>query len=829
MAHGSEKARWLACIAASMLMPLAAIAQAPPDAASPEISADEPVAEAAAPEEPSVPMAEEVAPAVPEPEALEPPEKPAFGGIEEIVVTTQHREQRLQDVPISAMGFSELEIQQSRITDVADLSDYTPNLEIKTGFAASNPTLFIRGIGLNDFNANAASSVAIYQDEVYMNSPAGQLFQLFDVEQVEVLRGPQGALYGRNATAGAIRVFSRKPDGDFSAHVRGTYGNFNAREIEAAFGFPILQDTLSGRVAFTLTKRDGTTFNRCADNPNAADPYSGDIADQCSRYRQDAPTRPPRPPNPVLPIPDGLPKWVNDVDKWATRGLLRWTPTDTTDWLLNVHAGRNRGDARQNQMRGTFPPIWDGIGEIQRYPYRDADRDPFAGDYDLVEDENLELFGASLKGTWERERYLIESITGYESNERSILDNSDATSLVHIHSDLSDSAWQVSQELRLASQLGGRFEWDTGAYFLTERLEADNTYDRGRPFLNRQIFDQTLYTWAAFLHGSLELSEEVSMEAGIRYNWEQKTFDIQAFSFNPNGSGAEAINERTTETWTAPTGDLILRWKPWTDFTAYAKYTRGFKGGHFNGGAVVAAQLVEPVEPEGVHAYELGLKSSWFGNRLQVNAAAFYYDYENYQVFALQNQPNALPLPQLLNAQEARTRGVEIEVDAAPDERLFVRLALGLLDAHFGTFLVTRSFRGSGCGTTRCPNVFLAEDFSGNPLVAAPDLSFTGSADYAIPLGRYGTLTPRVETSYKSKVYFDQQADDAVAQDPFWLFNARLGYRTPDERIEVAGWVRNITDRVYLIDSFDLKSFFTEYLDVYGEPRTFGVTVSLSY
>lgn len=826
MVHGSEKPRLLASVAALLLAPLAAVAQAPPGAASPEPIADEREAEAAAPEEPSAPAAavpEEAEPAAPRPELDAPPEKPKFGGIEEIVVTTQHREQRLQDVPISAMAFSEAEIEQSRITDVSDLSDYTPNLEIKTGFAASNPTLFIRGIGLNDFNANAASSVAIYQDEVYMNSPAGQLFQLFDVEQVEVLRGPQGVLYGRNATAGAIRVFSRKPNGEFSARVAGTYGNFDAKEVDAAIGFPILEDTLSGRVAFRLAKRDGTTFNRCADNPNgdpSAPPIGQGIAGQCSRFSQERRKG---------PVPNGLPEWVNDIDKWATRGLLRWTPTATMDWLLNVHGGRNLGQARQNQMRGSFPPIIDGIGEIRLWRYRDADRDPYAGDYDLVEPENLELFGASLKGTWEHERYLIESITGYESNERSILDNSDASPLIWIHSDISDSAWQVSQELRFTSQLGGRFEWNTGGYFLTERLEADNTYDRGARNLNRQVFDQTLYTWAAFLHGSLELTEEISLEAGVRYNWEQKTFDIEAYSFVPEGSSNTPIDERMTKVWTAPTGNLTLRWKPTTDFTAYAMFTRGFKGGHFNGGAVLAAQIVEPVEPEGVNAYELGIKSNWFASRLQVNAAAFYYDYENYQVFALQNQPDALPLPQLLNAQEARNRGVEIEVEAAPDEHLFVRLAVSLLDAHFGTFLVTRSFTGSGCGKPRCPAQFLAQDFSGNPLVAAPDLSFSGSADYTIPLGRFGTLTPRVEASFKSKVYFDQTADDAIAQDPFWLFNARLGYRTPDERIEVAGWVRNITDRAYLIDSFDLRAFFTEILDVYGEPRTFGVTVRMSY
>ncbi len=187
-----------------------------------------------------------------------------YKAVEEIIVTSQAGGSNLQDLGVSVAAFDAEYLDAIGAQSIADIAQFTPNLEIRTVFAASNPTLFIRGVGLRDFNANSSSSVAVYNDDIYMNSPAGQLAQLFDVQQVEVLRGPQGTLYGRNASAGAIRVISRKPTGDLNGYTKVSYGNYNSVEGEAAMETPITE-TLTTRVAGIFRSRRGTTLNRCGD------------------------------------------------------------------------------------------------------------------------------------------------------------------------------------------------------------------------------------------------------------------------------------------------------------------------------------------------------------------------------------------------------------------------------------------------------------------------------------------------------------------------------------------------------------------------------------
>ena len=197
-------------------------------------------------------------------EALDSAAPLASDDMEEILVTGIRREDLLQDIPISITSFNAAEIKSLRIQNIQDLAEYTPNLEINTAFAASNPTLFIRGIGLKDYNANAAGAVAVYQDGININSPAIQLGQIFDTRSIEVLKGPQGSLNGRNATAGAIMINSVLPDGQFGFNSSFTYGNYNTIEAEAAMTIPIVEDMLSARVAFTANFRDGVTKNNCS-------------------------------------------------------------------------------------------------------------------------------------------------------------------------------------------------------------------------------------------------------------------------------------------------------------------------------------------------------------------------------------------------------------------------------------------------------------------------------------------------------------------------------------------------------------------------------------
>jgi iron complex outermembrane receptor protein len=516
-----------------------------------------------------------------------------------------------------------------------------------------------------------------------------------------------------------------------------------------------------------------------------------------------------------------LPDRVNDIDNWASRAIFKLDPSDSQEWTLNVHGGQSRANALQLQLRGVRPPILNGAGQ-GALDYGDRDRDPFAGDYDLVGPEELDLFGSGLSGEIELDTIRLKSITAYEWNSRSILDNTDAGPRVIIHSDTKDSAWQASQELIVSSLSGDRFEWDLGGFALYEQLEADNTFNTRIvapvPTLTTQDIDQELFTWALFGHATYQATDQIRFDGGLRYNWERKRFRITASNI-PLGPGFEVqnVDGDETETWDAFTGDVVLTWQPTEEVSTYVKYSRGFKGGHFNGGAVFSAQVVEAVEPESVNAYEIGLKSNWFDRQLILNAAFFYYDYENYQVFALRNDPGSIPIPQLLNAPKVTSRGFEIDLQMTPADGLFMSVGIGVLDAEFTEFAVLRSFRDSTAGCPRpprCPVVFEVQDFSGNPLVAAPPVTVTAVAHYDVDLGRFGTLTPRLDASYKGRTYFDPgdatanppQPLEAASQDPFWLLNARLAYRTPNDRIEVAGWVRNAMDKAYLIDSFDVRN-----------------------
>jgi len=760
-----------------------------------------------------------------------------FAGIEEMVVTGTAGVLTGQAEMTSVLGFDATELLEARITDIGSLAEYTPNLEIKTGASSvSSPTIFIRGIGLLDFNSNASSSVAIYNDGVYMNSPIGQLFQFFDLAGVEVLRGPQGTINARNATAGAIRIKPNKPDGEWSGNASVSYGNYDAVDVEGALGFPIVPDLLSGRVAAKVSMADGYTRNRCA-SPSERQPPNG----SCVRA----------PGNEAFfgSIRDGVDGKVNDTDNWAARLLLRLQPTDDQDWTLSLSGGQSKALAYQFQSRGSsVGPGDDGIGTDSR-GYRDADRDPFAGDYDLVRSENLNVLGAALNGTIEYESASIHTTTAFAMATNHAPRNFDASPNQVAHGYADSEVWQVSEEISLVSQSEGSFSWELGGFFLAELLDSNTDLLEGVVVTAQlQSFEQRLETWALFFKGGFELTEQLSLEAGIRYNWERKEFDLTVLglpSSIPGAPARENVAAQEDEIWDEPTGEIVLTWSPIENVSFYGKYTHGFKGGHFNGGAFFSAQSIEAVKPEKIDAFEAGLKSEWLDGMLTLNFAAWYYDYENYQVFVIQNAGGAFPLPQILNAPRVESRGVELDAVVRPVDGFELGVSMAILDAEFTDFTVPRLKFVSQCPTPpfpACPPEREVLKFSGNPLVAAPDVSLNLRASYEILLGRAGRLTPRIDTSFRSKTYFvpgnsseltlgqdSFSKNEGASQDAYWLVNARLAYHTPEDRIELAFWVRNLTDEVYLSNALDATNGLGKFLDVFGPPRTYGVTGALRW
>ncbi|MCB9726785.1 MAG: TonB-dependent receptor, partial [Spirochaetaceae bacterium] len=760
-----------------------------------------------------------------------------------------------------------------------DIAQFTPNLEIRTPFAASNPTLFIRGVGLRDFNANSSSSVAVYNDDIYMNSPAGQLAQLFDVENVDVLRGPQGGIYGRNASAGAIRVISRKPTGINGGYVNFTYGRFEQVEVQAAAETPLVDDLLSLRIAGKMSRRGGTTHNRCGDVKYAANPGLPPLQSFAQRVHNfcfnstvlDTPIRP----GFTVGQTPSVKEWVNDVNNWAMRALLRFQPDvlDGMDWLLNVHGGQNRGDARQFQLLGAEqgrialqPTITRSIATRDRDNYIDPDNqfrtpgntglqldgipqspfrgDPFAGDYNNVEKEILDLFGANIVGDITVGDWQLKTITGYEWNRRDVELNLDGSPYRSLEPTLKNTSYQLTQELRAAWDRGTGLNAQIAAMFLYEGLNVDNTFSLS-PF-DARIQRYTLWTRYAAVFGELEWEsgEAFSVNGGIRLNYENKEINLFSQAVNPLFQTViftQAEKSEAEELGLA--GDVTLSYLPTNDVTFYVKYAHGWKGPHINGGisnptTSSETPLTEPVKPEQVDSFEAGLKSLWWDSRLKVNGAIFYYDYNDIQVFRLRNSSAGVPVNELINAKDADILGVELDFDVRPFDGIGPEILSGFsvyasfawLQSQYTDFVNVISTTqdvvvGGQVQKAVTQSTF---DFSGAQLINSPKFSFVGFAQWMVPTP-YGSVTPRFDWSFKDDVYFSPENSPLVGQSALWLMNFRVTYRSPGENLELSGWVENMTDQAYTVDVFNLARFRRSILYAIGDPRTYGLTLRVRF
>ncbi|MDE0884343.1 MAG: TonB-dependent receptor [Myxococcota bacterium] len=933
--------------------------------------------------------------------------------IEEILITSQARNTH-DDQSISETSFNAEDLKAMRIQDISDVARFTPGLEINTAFAASNPTLFIRGIGLKDYNANAAGAVPVFFDGMAINSPAGQLFQLFDVKNVTVLKGPQSGRWGRNATAGAIIVDSNLPDGEWSSDGSLTYGSYNDVEAIGAIGFPIVDEILSGRVAFTYNRRDGYTKNGCAGwdpeangysiktqaeterlyqelqpasdptllylkngNPwrqreevngplihqsrplyennalaeNLSDPVSqggfGNLTIKGNRYDSDgnlvyyqtnaftlAPGRdqgcnlqspgevwspqgaltgnkPERVAGTFYPDInhatmddfDSLKPYTNNVNNWAARTMFLFTPTEDVEILFGFHGGQNLGDSAHLQMipvvgykvdpslgfnctgatlddidapcrtptdvnlfrmapnqaphqnwteerMGEPAKIIPGLWQPTGTQPGTGGSNPYLGFYDRDGQELLDLWGVGIIGRWDQGSFSFHSLTGYEANQRLVEDEGDATPRKLLWTDWSDQAWQISQEFRIEVERDD-FSWLVGISALHEEVASLNTWPAAaREETWTQKFDQSLTGLGFFASGHYDFVngrnsrpwlEELRLSASIRLGREHKNFFLDSRVVTIAGVEAEVIQADPQEaTWSGLTGNLMLSWTPVVqdeyDLTLHAKYTRGMKNGHFNAGLTtdpkpqgegqLLESLLEPVAPEYVNSLEIGFDSSWAEKRILLSGAFYRYWYQDLQVFDLVNEKGSLPTQALLSA-DARVLGFEADLEVLPLDQVVLTLGFNWLDSTFQDFIVSKRLGGGVVGGGKPDLLWL--DYSGNSTIAAPEFQLNGSAQYSFYMPGWGSLNPRLDYSYQTKVFLDPQGMDLISMPAYWYVDLRLSYTNENEDIEVAFWMTNVTDAQYLVDVFDLSRDNSEILQVWGEPRMMGVTVSFFY
>jgi iron complex outermembrane receptor protein len=708
--------------------------------------------------------------------------------IGEIVVTAQRREESNLQVGVTLTALSADALAQQRIEQVLDLKGRVPNLDIKEQVPGAMPVVTIRGVGLNDFGAANSPSAGVYVDQVYVASIAMMAFDMFDVERIEVLKGPQGTLYGRNSTAGALNIISRKPQPDFAAYAQLGYANYDTLDFETAVNMP-LGDTVALR-------------------------FSGKTIQQSEGYWESR------------RLPGAT---IGDRDLTMGRLQLALEPGDNFDLNLKVEGVRSRSEMGQPEFFGTVDPLTGGpcapilAGRIDNTQctdflgYTDTDGDPFEGDWAREGVYDIDSTGITLTMNAALGAATLTSVSGYVDFDRTFDIDVDATPARQLDFLESDDIEQYSQELRLAAS-GERLDWIVGAFYSKDEVGVSIPGGHEDLFFTRTLVgaDQETKSAAGFAHGEWHLTDDIDLVTGLRYTWEERTYEGGTTDLNPIGFSCllsptctpgfvgpvqltsidETIDDRN---WSWRAG---LEYQPQESQLLYATISRGTKSGGFFSGISTTNLQLAPFAPEELTAYEVGFKRG-FGTAY-LNAAVFYYDYTDIQTFiAVDIGP--FIIQRLGNVDDARVYGLDLEATWAPTSHLTLQGSVGWLDAELGAF---RTLTG--------------EVPKGNELPNAPDLTLGALARYEADFTATLGASIQVDGSYSDSVFKDAINDPVIAADSYVLVNARLSLFNAARSWEVALWGKNLSDEQYVAQG--LNTGLGAGNRNYNAPRTYGAS-----
>lgn len=704
---------------------------------------------------------------------------------EEIVVTAQKRESSLQDTPLAVTALTGATIEKSGTVTVQDIAAITPGLVVG-GNAGFEYAISIRGISSAVAGSGADTPTGTYVDGVYLGRPVGAIFDLADIERIEVLRGPQGTLYGRNTVGGAVSVYTGKPSHEFEGKLRGTVAERGIRRIAGAVGGPVVEDTLNGRISVSYSSSDSWVENLTGSD-------------------------------------------LFDVESFIVRGVLEYMPSDDISFLLRADYGKvddpfyGKNIATESVSPPAVTP--DLLEDFNRVSLSD------------VSFMEREFYGTSLEVSVNFGEHILTSISAYRENEHVYETDTDGSPLRIFRSANRENQHQFSQELRLNSPGGETLDWILGAYFFTETVVQDFYVDVLPAAVNFGRFSKNkTSSYAAFGQADWHVSERLTATIGLRYSYESKDF---GFTFQPTPLTPDQIGEAydrivlfpqrapyvtDTESWSAVTGKVGLSWQLTDDALLYGSISQGFKSGGFNFAPVNPAGDA-PFDQEDLIAYEVGVKADVFDGVARANLSAFYYDYKDLQV-RIPIEPGVILIE---NASDARVYGGEFELQVRPLDRLLIQGSLAVLHTEYSAFVQTGGViplcTGGESGVTSQNIAFC--DVSGNELNRAPSYTFNVVVEYTMPIGDTGYLVPRVSYSYEDSVFYTEQNDHVFGHDGYETLDASLTYRSGSEMWSVSVFGRNLTnDRIYThvvpIGTAPMASGI-------NEPRTFGVSVNLDF
>lgn len=761
-------------------------------------------------------------------DASEQAEASAPAGVEEITVTARRRAESLQDTPIAISAVTGEGLQERGIDNVTQIGDFTPNVKFNSSVpvSASNATaaIFIRGIGQNDYQLSADPGVGLYLDGVYISRGVGNVLDVLNVERIEVLRGPQGTLFGRNTIGGAVSVVTKKPGRELAGSVEATTGSFDRVQLKGNIDIPLAEGVYSSFAGF-VHQRDGYVKGVIPGAPDLGDTdnlagrfalrleptsdFTVDLAVDGSRTRENSA------PNVAIAINENAPAaqyWNAAYSGAASVCLNTADPTR----LTNPSCFNSQWALAPYRHGGTFTTISNVFNTFNPKRYQSA--------------SNVNIWGASGTAEWKvAPNVSVKSITAYRKVTGFWTRDSDHSpaSIVQTNSDWKQD--QFSQEFQVLGDLmNKKLNWVVGGYYSHEN-------GNHRDLVN--IVDAVFLSGAALKGESLaffgqatyEIVPNLNLTGGIRWTQDEKIFSNQnqfvveagfltGAPLNPDGSGLKngdplmgPLGQTATikdRAWT-PMASLSYRFSP--ELLTYLSYSKGFKGGGFTQRVFPPFAFIPSFRPETSETYEFGFKSDLLDRRLRLNGAVFWNNYKNLQITV--NDPTLGFAPIIQNAAEARIRGFELELQARPIDGLRIEGGLGYLDAKYRKV----DIRALNAGVT-----------TNTKLQNAPEWTISAAVSYTIQAGDLGSFQPRVDWSYRSRVYNDAVNTPLLVQDGYHLVNASLAYNDPTETWGVTLGVKNLTKELYLSSGYaDSFGGITE--GVFGRPREWFLSARVKF
>jgi iron complex outermembrane receptor protein len=703
-------------------------------------------------------------------------------GLTEIVVTATRRETKLSDTPISMSVVSTDQIENQRVVNFADIELSVPNF-VFTQVTRQETIFSIRGTGVDNDTPGADAGVSVFIDGVPRTGVHDTTPDLFDLQSVEILRGPQGTLFGRNTTGGAVIMRTTAPSFDPTFKGQVTYGNYNLVEVNGLATGPLISNVLAGKVSLLFHERDG-------------------YVDNVVQHRD-----------------EGREKSV------STRAQLLWVPGNDVKVTFGGEYLRDTSQARLGLLESTFVPSL--FPTLQFGPdVTNAGTSPQASNT---------IVGLFANVDWKTDLGTLTSVTGYRSVTSGIFYAPLGDPITELTADQIVKDRQYSEELHFASTLGRRFNWVAGLFYLHLNRLDDTFYTAfpvpgaawsySIPYGGTSYHNQEVLTTskAVFGEGTYSLLEGLDFTAGARYSWEHRSGHSEITPTEDSGPYAAS--------WSAFTPKGTISYKPNKQWLTYATVSKGFTSGGFDAGADTSAGLATPFRPESVINYELGAKVLGLERRFSLDTAIFLADYTNLQRTAFDSNP-AVNSYHTTNAGKARVKGIEVEATYLPIPWLTLSANYAYADAKYLEYNVPQ-------------NDGTVISYAGNLLPQTPKQQVHVSGEVAIPWAvTGGTVLGGADYTYRSQIQFvDANDTPQVILDKTRIngfVNMHLGWRSANEKLMVNLFARDVTNKRALVSFPDFTPYFANlaeysnpadhiYLTRYTPPRSFGVTFTVRY